>query len=123
MGTDKNLIALLVSSFGASAHAKAMFGEYGIYFDGTLVALVCDDRLFLKSTPGGMRILEAELGEVELAAPYPGAKPQPLVPEERWDDATWMRQLAQITARELATTGRKPARRASKDSKNSGKSK
>ena len=27
---------------------KKMFGEYGVYLNGTIFALVCDDRLFAK---------------------------------------------------------------------------
>ena len=36
---------------GALRHAK-MFAEYAIWCDGRLVALVCDDHLFLKLTFG-----------------------------------------------------------------------
>lgn len=39
--------------------AKKMSGEYGIYCGEKMVALVCDDQLFVKPTPGG----EAFLGE------------------------------------------------------------
>ena len=45
--------------------ARRMFGEYGLYCDGTLVALVCDDQLFLKPTAAG----RALVGTVVEAAP------------------------------------------------------
>ncbi len=33
--------------------AKKMFGEYAIYCDDKVVALVCDDQLFVKPTKAG----------------------------------------------------------------------
>ena len=31
-----------------SIHARKMFGEYGLYCDGTFFAVICDDQLFIK---------------------------------------------------------------------------
>lgn len=50
---------------------RKMFGEYGLYLEGKMVALVCDDRLFLKDLPQS----RAHLPEAPLGTPYPGAKP------------------------------------------------
>jgi TfoX/Sxy family transcriptional regulator of competence genes len=33
--------------------AKKMFGDYGIFCDGKMLALVCDDQLFVKTTLAG----------------------------------------------------------------------
>jgi len=57
--------------------ARQMFGEYALYADGKVVALVCDDLLYVKILPAS-RVLErlCEKGE-----PYPGAKPHYLVEE------------------------------------------
>lgn len=85
-----------ISSAG-SVSAKKMFGEYGIYCDGKLVALVCDDRLFIKQTPEG----RAYLGECEEAPPYPGAKPCFVIPGDQWDDREWLSRLISITAAQL----------------------
>ena len=74
-----------------------MFGEWALYCDGKLVALVCDDRLLVKPTPGG-RSLASELAE---KLPYPGAKPCLLVPDDRWDDGEWLTALVRVTAAEL----------------------
>lgn len=56
---------------------RKMFGEYALYCDGKVVALVCDDRLYVKIVPAS-RELEAlcEKGE-----PYPGARLHYLVEE------------------------------------------
>ncbi len=80
-----------------SVSAKKMFGEYGIYCDGKIVALVCDDRLFVKPTEAG----RALLGDVAEAAPYPQAKPWFLIDGERWDDDEWLSRLIRISAAQL----------------------
>ena len=50
---------------------KKMFGEYGLYVSGRMVALVCDNQLFVKPTEAGRELL----GTPSEGAPYPGAKP------------------------------------------------
>lgn len=57
---------------------KMMFGEFGLYSDGKLFALVCDDQLFVKPTEGG----RAFIGDVVEAPPYPGAKQRLLLGDE-----------------------------------------
>ena len=47
-----NFIVEQIATAGAVAPRK-MFGEYAIYCDGKLVALVCDDQLFVKPTAAG----------------------------------------------------------------------
>lgn len=57
--------------------ARAMFGEYALYADGKVVALVCDNRLHVKRLPASQELeRQCEQGE-----PYPGAKPHYLVEE------------------------------------------
>jgi len=99
MATDKRTVEhLLEQAAGAGdVSARPMFGEYGLYLGGKLVGLICDDRLFVKPTPGG----RALAGAMEDAAPYPGAKPQMVVEADRWDDADWLAGLLRITAVEL----------------------
>ncbi len=97
MASTRSLVAFVTDQLGPDASSKAMFGEYGIYVRGVLIGLFCDDRLFLKPTTAGARLL----GEHEMAPPYPGAKPAMLVPEESWDDRGLMSRLAEATASEL----------------------
>jgi len=75
---------------------RKMFGEYAIYCEGKVVALVCDNRLFVKPTSAG-REIAMRLTE---APPYPGAKPCLLVGEEL-DDREWLSNLIRVTEREL----------------------
>lgn len=36
-----------------------MFGDYGVYLDGKMFALVCDDQLFIKITKEGQPLLRS----------------------------------------------------------------
>ncbi|BCA96520.1 competence protein TfoX [Legionella antarctica] len=80
-----------------SISAKKMFGEYAIYCNNKVVALVCDDLLFIKPTISG----KAFIGEVDEQPPYPGAKNYYLVSGERWEDSDWLSVLIKITETEL----------------------
>ncbi|RMH62177.1 MAG: TfoX family protein [Calditrichaeota bacterium] len=75
---------------------KKMFGEYGLYLDGKIFALVCDNRLFIKPTPQGRQWL----GEPDEAPPYPGAKNY-FSMDNLLDDAGRLSELARITVTAL----------------------
>jgi DNA transformation protein and related proteins len=77
-----------------SVSARAMFGEYAFYCDGKVVALFCDNQLFVKPTADG----RAHVGEISEGAPYPGAKPHLLIAGDKWDDADWLSKLIRMTA-------------------------
>ena len=49
---------------------RKMFGDYGIYCNGKIFGLICDDRFYVKPTAAGRALLR----EVELRPPYDGAK-------------------------------------------------
>ncbi|MCH9762797.1 MAG: TfoX/Sxy family protein [Gammaproteobacteria bacterium] len=51
--------------------ARKMFGEYAVYCEGKVVALVCDDQLFVKPTKAG----KAFIIDYTEEPPYRGAKP------------------------------------------------
>lgn len=72
---------------------RKMFGEYALYVDGKVVALVCDDQLFLKPN-GAARTL---LGTPTLAPAYPGSKDYFLL-EEEIEDRDRLRELLTATA-------------------------
>jgi TfoX/Sxy family transcriptional regulator of competence genes len=95
---QSNVDYIVEQAAGAgSVSARKMFGEYGLYCDGKMVALICDDQLFVKPTVGG-RIYAGEVGE---GIPYPGAKPCLLIPGDRWEDGDWLAGLIRLTAGEL----------------------
>jgi TfoX/Sxy family transcriptional regulator of competence genes len=75
---------------------KKMFGEYGLYFDDKMFALVCDNKLFIKPTISGREFITDLVEE----SPYPGAKQYFLI-EEKLDDKVWLKKLVEITVKEL----------------------
>jgi TfoX/Sxy family transcriptional regulator of competence genes len=86
--------------------AKKMFGEYGVYCDGKVVAFICDDQLFIKPTEAG----RAYLGTVTEAPAYPGSKMYFLIDGDRWDDADWLVGLVKATADALPAPKPKKAK-------------
>jgi len=82
--------------------AKKMFGEYGIYSDGKIFGLICDNKLFFKPTKSGREFI----GDVVEAPAYPGAKPSFLI-EDKIEDKDWLSELVTISVRELPEPKRK----------------
>ena len=73
-----------------------MFGEYVLYSNGKVVALLCDNQLFIKPTKAG----RAFIGDVVEAPPYPGAKLSFLIQDEI-ENREWLSQLIRLTEAEL----------------------
>lgn len=99
MATKQSTVDFLadqVSSAGV-IRSRKMFGEYALYCDEKVVALICDDKLFVKPTVAG----RAFAGTLEEAPPYPGSKPYFLIEEDRWEDSAWLTELIRVTAGEL----------------------
>jgi TfoX/Sxy family transcriptional regulator of competence genes len=71
-----------------------------------VVALVCDDQLFLKPTPEGLRYL----GKVVEAPPYTGAKNHYLL-ESELDDPEKLGTVLQITCTALPEPKPKKAKK------------
>ena len=92
---------------------KKMFGEYAIYCDAKVVALICDNQLFVKPTTSGQEMIGAfdEGGKLVEAPPYPGAKPHFLI-DSQLDDQAWMASLILSSAAELPLP--KPRKKKSK---------
>ncbi len=86
--------------------ARKMFGEYAIYCRGKVVALFCDDQLFVKPTLAG----KAFIGKVTEGLPYPGAKPWLMIAGHLWEDSDWISQLVSLTANELPLPKPKPVK-------------
>lgn len=83
-----------------------MFGEYAIYVRGKVVALICDNELYLKPTAAG----RALLGTPVEAPPFPGAK-QYFVVGEYLDDPAFLAELFRATEAEVEPPKRKGRRR------------
>lgn len=86
--------------------SRKMFGEYALYVGGKVVALVCDDTLFVKITVEG----RAFVGEAyEEGCAYPGARPSMRIGEDMIEDRQWFSELIRIT--EAALPEPKPKRK------------
>jgi TfoX/Sxy family transcriptional regulator of competence genes len=77
--------------------SRKMFGEYALYCDEKVFALVCDDQLFVKITTIGRSMLDT----IDEAPPYPGAKPYFRIDESLWEDREWFSKFVQKTTQEL----------------------
>ena len=108
MATDLEFMEFLADQMAGAGEVsyRKMFGEYAVYCDGKVVALVCDNQLFVKPTPGG----RAHIGDPVEAPPYPGAKPHFLI-EDAFEDREWISKLIRITARELPAPKPKKSKR------------
>lgn len=71
---------------------RKMFGEYALFKDAKVVALICDNQLFVKPTSAGREFIGAP---VEACA-YKGTKPSFLV--QNLDDRDWLNRLLKLTA-------------------------
>lgn len=101
MATRERTVEFLVEQLAgvSGISTEKMFGEYAIRCEGKIVALICDDQLFVKITAPG-RALARTAAEVP---PYPGAKPSLLIDPNHWDDAELLVALIRATTDALPT--------------------
>lgn len=98
MASDQKFVDYVIEQIENAGEitAKKMFGEYGIYSDGKIFALICDNKLFVKPTKSGREFI----GDVVEAPPYKGAKPSLLI-EDKLEDREWLSELVRISVKEL----------------------
>jgi TfoX/Sxy family transcriptional regulator of competence genes len=108
MSSDKNFVEFIVDQIenaGVITY-RQMFGEYAIYCDNKVVALVCDNQLFVKPTGSGRSFI----GNVTEAPPYPKAKLYFLI-DDKLDDREWISNLIMLTAKDLPAPRQKKTKR------------
>ena len=74
---------------------KKMFGDYGIYCDGKIFGLICDDAFYLKPTDAVRPLLHT----VDIRPPYDGAKDYFFI--EDIDDRDYLKMLVVETCKVL----------------------
>jgi TfoX/Sxy family transcriptional regulator of competence genes len=74
---------------------RKMFGDYGIYCDGKIFGLICDNRFYVKPTDAGRALLRT----VDLQPPYEGAKDYFYIADV--DDRDYLSELVKATCRAL----------------------
>jgi len=99
MASDKSFVDFITDQIEncGTITSRKMFGEYAVYCNGKVVALVCDNKLFIKPTAAGRNYIGGDLVE---APPYPGAKNSFLI-EDKFEDREWISELVRITEAEL----------------------
>ncbi len=98
MASDLSFVEFVVEQIENAGEIiyKKMFGEYGLYSDGKIFALICEDQLFIKPTEAG----RAYITNLVESPPYKGAKPYFLI-DDQLEDRDWISNLVRITAEEL----------------------
>lgn len=115
MASDKAFMDFVleqIENAGLITYRK-MFGEYGVYSNGKIFALVCDNQLFIKPTAAGRDFI----GDVVEAPPYPGAKMYFLI-EDRIENRDWLSELIRVTVAELPEP--KPKKKKTKNARKNG---
>ena len=80
--------------------ARAMMGEYVLYYDGKVVGGVYDNQLLVKPTPSAKKMMP----NAPMELPYEGAKGMLLV--ENMEDKDFLQSLFAVIAEELPTPKR-----------------
>jgi len=80
--------------------ARAMMGEYVLYYGGKVVGGAYDNRLLVKPTSSAKRLMP----NAPMALPYEGAKEMLLV--ENMEDKVFLQSLFAVIAEELPTPKR-----------------
>ncbi len=98
MASDLNLAEYVCGQMASAGFIrfKKMFGEFAIYCDEKVVALICDNQVFLKITEQ----VRAMLGTPPEGPPYPGAKPHFMI-DEYLDQPEFLSALVATTAKSL----------------------
>ena len=110
MSTGKETIEFLLSQLEPlDVRARAMFGEYGVYCDEKIVALVCDDTFYLKPTDAA----DDYSADLTPGPAYPGSNDYLAVDGDLVEDAERFQALVKATA-ELLPVPKPKKPRASK---------
>jgi len=98
MASDKAYVDFVMDQLSAvhGVSSRKMFGEYAIYVGAKVVALICDNSLFVKPTEAGRKYI----GHPVEAPAYKGAKPSFLI-QDAVDDREWLQNLFTLTEAEL----------------------
>lgn len=97
MASNLDFVEYICYQIGGAGNIayKKMFGEYGIYCDGKIIGVICENQFFVKKTAAG-EVLCPDCGE---GSPYAGAKPHLVI--DGVDDRERMAQFIRATCDEL----------------------
>ena len=97
MASNADFVQYIADQCGGAGEivTKKMFGDYGIYCNGQIFGLICDDRFYLKPTEAVRSLLRKE----ELCPPYDGAKDYFYIADV--DDRDYLSSLVSETCKAL----------------------
>ena len=100
MSTEQSTIDYLQDQLVSvdNVSTRKMFGEYALYVGTKVVALVCDNTLFVKITDEGKEYAGTKYKE---GFAYKGAKVSMQISEDLIEDRAWLSELIEITESEL----------------------
>ena len=89
MATNKEYLNFILDQLSGldGIAVKQMMGEYIAYYNGKIVAYLCDDRLLVKPVASAIKMLP----DAKTEPPYDGAKDMLLV--ENVDDKAFLTEL------------------------------
>ena len=94
MASSKEYVDFILDQC-AGLSARAMMGEYVLYYGGKVIGGVYDNRLLVKPTPSAKKMMP----DVSMELPYEGAKEMLLV--ENMEDKAFLQSLFAVIAEEL----------------------
>lgn len=101
MASEQSLVDYILDQLiSLNVRARKMFGEYALYCDDKVVALICDNKLYIKITAEGKKFVGQEYLE---GYAYQGAKASMVIDEDRIEDSDWLCELIRITVDNLPT--------------------
>ncbi len=108
MASELNFVEYIAEQIETAGNIsyRKMFGEFALYCNTKVVALICNNQLFIKPTQAG----KSFIGEVVEAPPYSGAKPYYLI-EDQVENSRWLSRLVEITEGELPIPKPKKSRK------------
>ena len=97
MACNTDFVQYIIDQCGDAGEitVKKMFGDYGIYCNGKIFGLICDNHLFVKPTNAGRAVLRTEI----LRPPYEGAKDYFYIDDI--DDHDYLACLVRETCKEI----------------------
>lgn len=111
MANDPDFIKFVLDQIDDSCEItyRNMFGGGTLYSKAKVVALICDDQLFVKPTKAGRSFI----GAVVEAPAFPNAKMSFLI-QDKINDSEWLTRLMCLTEAELPDPKPKKKRRKAK---------
>lgn len=109
MATQKETVEFILKKLRHAEEfsARGMFGEYALYAYGKVVALICDDRLYVKILPASNELESlCEKGE-----PYPGARPHYIIEEGQLSRLENLPSILLAVAKSLPAKKKKSVRK------------